>query len=150
MAVVPSRRGRGTGSELLDALVEMAKEQGYEAMSLTVAPDSAAMHVFETHGFEKVEQTEVPSAAEEHLLGKVHRLTETLEISADRGKSAADQAPAARPAGRRRSAQAAAQAVDQHRDIGRTGVGEAQPGGDAGRADDDRLIVPARHAQRAV
>ena len=58
MAVVPSRRGRGTGSELLDALVEMAKEQGYEAMSLTVAPDSAAMHVFETHGFEKVEQTD--------------------------------------------------------------------------------------------
>ncbi len=29
IAVVPSRRGRGIGSELLDALIEVAKEQGY-------------------------------------------------------------------------------------------------------------------------
>ena len=43
IAVVPSRRGRGIGSELLDALVELAKEQGRGSLSLSVA-DSPAMH----------------------------------------------------------------------------------------------------------
>ena len=58
IAVVPSRRGRGIGSELLDALVEVAEEQGYGGLSLSVADDSPAMHMFETQGFEKVEQTD--------------------------------------------------------------------------------------------
>jgi GNAT superfamily N-acetyltransferase len=58
IAVVPSRRGRGIGSELLDSLVGLAREQGYEGLSLSVAPESPAMHVFEKHGFEKVEQTD--------------------------------------------------------------------------------------------
>jgi GNAT superfamily N-acetyltransferase len=58
IAVVPSRRGRGVGSELLDALIEVATEQGYGGLSLSVATDSPAMHVFETHGFQKVEQTD--------------------------------------------------------------------------------------------
>ena len=58
IAVVPSMRGRGIGSELLDALVELAKEQGRGSLSLSVAADSPAMHVFEKQGFEKVEQTE--------------------------------------------------------------------------------------------
>jgi GNAT superfamily N-acetyltransferase len=58
MAVVPSRRGRGIGSDLLDALVELAKEQGYGGLSLTVADQSAAMHVFEKNGFSRVEQTD--------------------------------------------------------------------------------------------
>jgi GNAT superfamily N-acetyltransferase len=58
MAVVPSRRGRGIGTELLDSLVELAKEQGYGALSLTVADKSAAMHVFEKNGFSKVDQTD--------------------------------------------------------------------------------------------
>ena len=58
IAVVPSRRGRGIGSELLDALIELAKEQGRGSLSLSVADDSPAMHVFEKQGFEKVEQTD--------------------------------------------------------------------------------------------
>lgn len=58
VAVVPSRRGRGIGSELLDALVGWAREQGYEGLSLSVAEDTPAMHVFEKHGFEKVEPTD--------------------------------------------------------------------------------------------
>ena len=58
IAVVPSRRGRGIGSELLDALIDAAKEQGYGSLSLSVADDSPAMHVFEKQGFEKVEQTD--------------------------------------------------------------------------------------------
>ena len=58
VAVVPSRRGRGIGSELMDSLLELAKEQGYGALSLSVADDSPAMHVFEKHGFEKTQQTD--------------------------------------------------------------------------------------------
>jgi GNAT superfamily N-acetyltransferase len=58
IAVVPSRRGRGIGSELLDALVELAKEQGHGGLSLSVADESPAMHVFEKHGFERVEKTD--------------------------------------------------------------------------------------------
>ena len=50
--------GRGIGSELLDALIELAKEQGRGGLSLSVADDSPAMHVFEKQGFEKVEQTD--------------------------------------------------------------------------------------------
>jgi GNAT superfamily N-acetyltransferase len=58
VAVVPSRRGRGIGTELLDALVNVAKEQGYAGLSLSVEADGPAMHVFEKQGFEKVEQTD--------------------------------------------------------------------------------------------
>jgi GNAT superfamily N-acetyltransferase len=58
IAVVPSRRGRGIGSELVDSLVDLAKEQGYGGLSLSVADESPAMHVFAKQGFEKVEQTD--------------------------------------------------------------------------------------------
>jgi GNAT superfamily N-acetyltransferase len=58
IAVVPSRRGQGIGSDLLDSLIEVAREQGYGALSLTVANESPAMHVFEKQGFEKMEQTD--------------------------------------------------------------------------------------------
>jgi GNAT superfamily N-acetyltransferase len=58
IAVVPSRRGRGIGSDLLDALIALAREQGYVGLSLSVADDSPAMHVFEKQGFEKVQQTD--------------------------------------------------------------------------------------------
>jgi GNAT superfamily N-acetyltransferase len=58
ISVVPSRRGHGIGSDLLDALIELAKEQGYGSLSLSVADDSPAMHVFEKHGFEKVDRTD--------------------------------------------------------------------------------------------
>jgi len=58
IAVVPSRRGHGIGSELLDALIALAKEQDYPGLSLSVADESPALHVFQKHGFEKVEQTD--------------------------------------------------------------------------------------------
>jgi GNAT superfamily N-acetyltransferase len=58
ISVVPSRRGHGVGSELMDALVDVAREQGYDALSLSVGEDSPAMHVFEKQGFQRVEQTD--------------------------------------------------------------------------------------------
>ena len=58
IAVVPSRRGRGIGSELLDALIDVAQEHGYSGLSLTVADDSPAMHMFRQLGFEETAQTD--------------------------------------------------------------------------------------------
>jgi ribosomal protein S18 acetylase RimI-like enzyme len=56
IAVVPSRRGRGLGKELLEALLEQAREDGYPAVSLSVEPDNPALHLYERHGFSKVDE----------------------------------------------------------------------------------------------
>ena len=54
IAIVPSRRGTGLGSELLDALVARARKDGYHAVSLSVEKDSPAVGLYERHGFERV------------------------------------------------------------------------------------------------
>jgi ribosomal protein S18 acetylase RimI-like enzyme len=54
IAVVPSRRGRGLGEELIEALLERARTDRYAAVSLSVEPDNPALHLYEKHGFSKV------------------------------------------------------------------------------------------------
>jgi GNAT superfamily N-acetyltransferase len=54
IAIVPSRRGRGLGEELLTALLEQARSEGYGRISLSVEPDNPALHLYEQHGFAKV------------------------------------------------------------------------------------------------
>ncbi len=54
IAVVPSRRGHGFGAELLSALLEHAREDGFHAVSLSVEPENPALHLYQRHGFEKV------------------------------------------------------------------------------------------------
>jgi len=54
IAIVPSRRGTGLGSELLDALMLRAREDGYEAISLSVEKDTPAVALYERHGFRRV------------------------------------------------------------------------------------------------
>jgi ribosomal protein S18 acetylase RimI-like enzyme len=54
IAVVPSRRGKGLGKELLTALMERARAEGYKALSLSVEKDNPALHLYERHGFVKV------------------------------------------------------------------------------------------------
>jgi ribosomal protein S18 acetylase RimI-like enzyme len=51
IAIVPSRRGSGLGSELLDALLERARADGYHAISLSVEQGSPAIGLYERHGF---------------------------------------------------------------------------------------------------
>ena len=53
IAIVPSRRGTGLGSELLDALLERARAEGHGAISLSVEKDSPAVGLYERHGFER-------------------------------------------------------------------------------------------------
>ena len=54
IAVVPSRRGRGLGKQLLEALLEQARDDGFASVSLSVEPDNPALHLYERHGFSKV------------------------------------------------------------------------------------------------
>ena len=54
IAIVPSRRGRGLGEELLTALLERAKAAGHREVSLSVEPDNPARRIYERAGFEPV------------------------------------------------------------------------------------------------
>ena len=54
MGVVRQWRGRGVGTLLLAALVEVAREQGVEALSLSVEADNSARRLYERFGFRTV------------------------------------------------------------------------------------------------
>jgi GNAT superfamily N-acetyltransferase len=54
IAVVPSRRGHGSGQELLDALLDAAREAGHAQVSLSVEAGSPAVAFYERNGFEHV------------------------------------------------------------------------------------------------
>ena len=54
IAVVPSCRGQGYGAELLTALLERARADGFEQISLSVESDSPAVKLYTRHGFETV------------------------------------------------------------------------------------------------
>jgi GNAT superfamily N-acetyltransferase len=56
IAIVPSRRGRGAGKELLEALLTRAREDGYAAVSLSAAQGQTAY--YEQFGFEKVGESD--------------------------------------------------------------------------------------------
>jgi GNAT superfamily N-acetyltransferase len=55
IAVVPSRRGQGAGAELLQALLDRARADGYAAVSLSAAPGQTSF--YERYGFEVVGET---------------------------------------------------------------------------------------------
>ena len=54
IAVVPSRRGHGTGKEMLTALLERARTDGYAQVSLSAAPEQ--QEFYRRFGFETVSQ----------------------------------------------------------------------------------------------
>jgi ribosomal protein S18 acetylase RimI-like enzyme len=51
IGVVPEARGRGIGSALLDALLALAREQGFRALSLAVDRQNPARRLYERKGF---------------------------------------------------------------------------------------------------
>jgi GNAT superfamily N-acetyltransferase len=55
IAVVPSKRGRGYGDQLLTALIERAKEEGFPTLSLSVESANPARKLYERFGFREVE-----------------------------------------------------------------------------------------------
>ncbi|HZU21042.1 MAG TPA: GNAT family N-acetyltransferase [Gaiellaceae bacterium] len=56
IAVVPSRRRHGLGQELMDALLEAARDAGHEQVSLSVEADSPAVAFYERNGFGRVRE----------------------------------------------------------------------------------------------
>jgi GNAT superfamily N-acetyltransferase len=54
IAVVPARRGRGLGKELMEALLEQARRDGVERLSLSVEAGSAQEQFYAKFGFERV------------------------------------------------------------------------------------------------
>ncbi|MBM3679427.1 MAG: GNAT family N-acetyltransferase, partial [Actinobacteria bacterium] len=59
IGVVPSARGKGVGSALLDALVDRARGEGRPGLSLAVDRQNAgAIALYERRGFERVRENE--------------------------------------------------------------------------------------------
>jgi ribosomal protein S18 acetylase RimI-like enzyme len=56
IAVVPSRRGRGYGDSLLNALLDRAREEGHRSISLSVERDNPALKLYERFGFRQVKE----------------------------------------------------------------------------------------------
>src|SRR5918995_4099378 len=56
IAIVPSRRGRGLGKEMLEALISRAKQDGFRRLSLSVEEDNPAIGLYESFGFRKIDE----------------------------------------------------------------------------------------------
>jgi GNAT superfamily N-acetyltransferase len=54
IAVVPSQRGGGAGAELLGALLERARADGFRQISLSAEPGQT--HFYEKHGFQELKR----------------------------------------------------------------------------------------------
>jgi len=54
IAVVPSHRGKGTGGELLEALLERARADGFSQISLSAELGQTGF--YEKHGFQELER----------------------------------------------------------------------------------------------
>ena len=54
IAIVPSRRGKGLGEQLLTSLLDRAREEGFARISLSVEADNPAIRLYEQHGFTRV------------------------------------------------------------------------------------------------
>ena len=67
IAVVPSCRGRGYGDQLLTALLDRARADGFEKISLSVESDSPAVHLYRRHGFDTVSERGGASIMEAEL-----------------------------------------------------------------------------------
>ena len=52
IAVVPSHRGHGTGGELIEALLERARTEGFPRVSLSAEPGQTGF--YEKHGFQEL------------------------------------------------------------------------------------------------
>ena len=68
VAVVPARRGRGVGAELLQALLDRARVEGHRRISLSVEPGSPQEAYYERFGFEVVRPGVMAAALADQLV----------------------------------------------------------------------------------
>ncbi len=57
IGVSPEHRGRGVGSALLATLIDLAREEGFDALSLSVEEDNPALRLYERSGFRRVSRS---------------------------------------------------------------------------------------------
>ena len=77
LAVHESQRGRGVGSQLIDAVIELANSLGCCAITLEVRADNPARRLYARKGFQALRE---PLAADTNLFGKL--MLKTHEVSA--------------------------------------------------------------------
>jgi ribosomal protein S18 acetylase RimI-like enzyme len=56
IAVVPSMRGHGIGSQLIGALIARARREGFPALTLSVEKDNPSITLYERHGFRPIRE----------------------------------------------------------------------------------------------
>ncbi|OLS40600.1 GNAT family N-acetyltransferase [Bacillus sp. MRMR6] len=54
MALLPEYRGEGIGTALLEEMLTLTKESGFEQVSLSVDPNNRALRLYERLGFKKI------------------------------------------------------------------------------------------------
>lgn len=57
IGVSTEHRGRGVGRALLAALMDVAREEGFDALSLSVEEDNPALRLYERSGFRRVSRS---------------------------------------------------------------------------------------------
>ena len=100
IAVVPSRRSRGVGGDLLVALDRAAVERGHQALCLTVSPMNPAVRLYERAGFETVSRDGSKIAMMARLTLRLHGARRgNLLVGRSRAPAMRPRdGPAARPA----------------------------------------------------
>lgn len=53
LAILPEYRGKGIGTQLLEALMNEARASGFKSISLSVDPNNPALQLYEKYGFKK-------------------------------------------------------------------------------------------------
>jgi GNAT superfamily N-acetyltransferase len=56
LVVVPTKQGQGIGKQLLDAVLERAKLEGFDALSVSVHRGDSETESYLAHGFEQVHE----------------------------------------------------------------------------------------------
>jgi ribosomal protein S18 acetylase RimI-like enzyme len=68
IGVVDDARGRGIGSALLKRIVELARDERHQALSLSVESDNEAVALYKRHGFELVGKSKDRGSSDTMLL----------------------------------------------------------------------------------
>ena len=56
ISLLPKYRGHGTGTQLLNGLLLLLREYGYQQASLSVQRENPALHLYERTGFQILEE----------------------------------------------------------------------------------------------
>ncbi|PZD92895.1 hypothetical protein DNH61_25705 [Paenibacillus sambharensis] len=79
LAVLEEYRGRGFGVELLHQAEELAREQGFNKLSLAVEfRNSAAIRIYEKFGFRQTDKVDFPRKYHKHSIDGFYKMVKVL------------------------------------------------------------------------